>query len=419
MREQLVAAIEKKLDWGTGQQWTNRDFEELSTLIFKNTQKRLSVTTLKRIWGRAELIANPSTATLDILSEFLGHTNWRGFVKQNGDAIYQKKKSPFFLRSNIVYAILGILTVGLLFGFIWRTTSSTEEPVVPYSSEDFLFTSRPVSNDIPNSVVFEYDASAAEEDASIEIQQSWDQRKRFRVNQKDSIATCIYYHPGFFKAKLVVDGTVVKEHDIFIPTQDWLGVIERDTLPIYLKPKDILNKDRLAISSSILDAHSIDPSTSRTVVGLYRVQDFGELYTNDFELSALLKNDYDQGINACQGVQITILYDGGAIIFPLSDKGCTSELSLMAFGQSVDGKKTDLSRFGVDFDEKASVRCVSKDGKLQITINEQVAYTFKVPKDIKKIVGLQIHFEGAGSLYHLLLKNKTNVAYETPFEPLL
>ncbi|NHF57997.1 hypothetical protein FK220_001505 [Flavobacteriaceae bacterium TP-CH-4] len=415
MKNRLVAAIEEKLDWGSGDTWTNRDFEALSEQIFNTTHKRLSVTTLKRIWGRAEWVANPSIATLDILSEFLGHDNWRSFVKSRENKRTAKKPLQSLLTSYGTYLVLGILCLGLLFGFIWRSASDPVNMKTPYKPREFYFNSRPVADGIPNSVVFEYNASVAEKGAKIEIQQSWDSRKRIQVNQKDSIATCIYYRPGFFKAKLVVDGTIVNEHDVFIPTSDWLAVIERDTLPIYLQREAYIKNDRLAISPRTLETYSINPSISRTVVGFYQVRDFGELYTNEFELSVTLQNDYYKGINVCQGAQITLLYDGGAMIFPLSDKGCTSELSLMAFDQSVDGKKTDLSGFGVDFKKAATLECIAENGQLDILVNNRLAYTFKVPGQAKKIVGIKIHFEGTGSVYHLRLGNKGNTLYETKF----
>lgn len=73
MTDHLVSRIEERLGWDKGGTWGNKDFEELSECIFNTTNKRLSVTTLKRIWGRAKRVANPSISTLDILSQFIGH----------------------------------------------------------------------------------------------------------------------------------------------------------------------------------------------------------------------------------------------------------------------------------------------------------------------------------------------------------
>ena len=416
MKENLVAAIEKKLDWGPSETWTNKDFEKLSESILTTTHKQLSVTTLKRIWGRAQSIAEPSVTTLDILAEFTGYENWRAFTKAYGKKPLKKKPLPSLLPVKAIYLIIGILCLGLVFGFIWHRSHNTVTTEKLYKPEDFKFTSRQISTDIPNSVVFEYDVSAAEKGANIEIQQSWDTRKRIQIDPKDSIATCIYYRPGYFRAKLVVNGMIVKEHDILIPAPDWLGVIERDTLPIYLQQEEYSKKHRLAVSESTLEAYAINPSISKTIIGLYLVKDFGDIHTNEFEFTANVKNDFDKGINACQSVRITILYEGGAISIPLANKGCVAQLSAMAFGQNVDGRKVDLSGLGVDFKNAASIRLIADKQQLNILVNNKQAFTFNVPEVPYKIVGIQIHFEGAGSVNQLELKNGERTAYKLPSE---
>ena len=59
MKNHLVALIETKIGWGKGGTWGNKDFEELSERIFNTTNKRLSVTTLKRIWGACCMGSQP------------------------------------------------------------------------------------------------------------------------------------------------------------------------------------------------------------------------------------------------------------------------------------------------------------------------------------------------------------------------
>lgn len=51
--QQLTTLIEAQLEWGKAESWTNKDFETLSEQIFVQTDKQISVTTLKRLWGRA------------------------------------------------------------------------------------------------------------------------------------------------------------------------------------------------------------------------------------------------------------------------------------------------------------------------------------------------------------------------------
>lgn len=415
MKDHLATLIETKLGWGTGDTWSNRDFEELSERIFSTTNKRLSVTTLKRIWGRAEWVANPSMVTLDILSEFAGFENWRDFIRTNDSAVVTQPVLEKQIPHKVWMLVLGLVFVGSLFGFFWKSNSKNNGQSIAYNPDDFAFASRPVSKGLPNSVVFEYRATAAEPGAKIEIQQDWDRSKRLTISPNDSIATSIYYHPGFFKSKLVVDDTIVKEEDVFITTTDWLGIIERDSVPIYLKNEEIYNEHLLSIDPKTVTSYNLDARTSSVVVSLFQVRDFGELYTNDFEMSTTLKNGFGEGVSACQKVSIFILYDGGAIGIPLAKKGCVSDLTLMTFEKFINGKKNDLSGFGVDFSNFVDVRCISKNQKLDILVNGRSVYQMSVPEPALKIKGISMHFQGAGSVKNVAFKKDNEVVYKTDF----
>lgn len=415
MKDRLVAIIETKLGWGKGTTWSNKDFEVLSERIFEYTNKRLSVTTLKRIWGRAELVANPSIATLDILSEFAGYDNWRTFVTAHKAEYTPPKMVGSTKRNKIGVLIASLLAVGALLMFFRKSIFNAQNKPAVYDSSDFKFASRPVSEGIPNSVVFEYQAKAAQNGSKLEIQQDWDRNKRLIVDKNDSVATSIYYHPGFFKSKLVVDDSIVRENDVFITTNDWLGMIERDSIPIYLEEEEFYRDSLLQIDYETVTSYNLEPKTATVVVSFYQVRDFGPLYTNDFEMLATVKNNFDLGSSACQNVRIFILYDGGAIGIPLSKKGCASELTLMTFEDFINGKKNDLSDFGVDFADYVNLKCISKDQKLDVLINDNLVYQMEVPSPALKIKGITIHFEGAGSVKEVEFKKGKEVVYSTGF----
>lgn len=402
----LVARIEAQLGWGDGKNWSNSDFEELSERIFTETKKRLSVTTLKRIWGRAERVANPSSGTLNILSEFVGYPNWREFLAQNdmpeSEVVeVQREKTDWKIPTIIGFVVL----IALLLAFYWPETETPNLPVGPLEKSDFQFSRRTVSEGLPNSVVFAYDATAAPKGALVEIQQSWDNNKRMTVSATDSIATSIYYHPGFFKSKLVVGDTIVQEADVLIPTQGWLGMVERDTMPIYLESEEIEKDGYLAITPETVAKYGLDPRTTKVATSLYHVAEYGELYTDNLQLSVQLQNTAPQGRTGCQWVELFVLYDGGAIGIPLAKKGCAAQLDLMLFGDYISGKTTDLSGLGVDFTEMVNLQCHSQKGQLKILVNGETAYASEVPATPKKVVGLAIHFEGSGNLSNVVLKN--------------
>lgn len=402
--------IEKKLARGPRMTWDTNDFNALSESIQETTGTLLSVTTLKRLSGNVSYTSRPNNTTINALARYVGFKNWSEFLNDKNNVEYREEVKTD--RNNLSkYGVpILVLIISLVVFLMYSQRKKSYDP------NDFGFESRPVSSGIPNSVVFDYDVSVAKNNSKIEIQQYWDETKRMTIEKTDSVATSVYYHPGFFKSKLLIDRTVVKENDVFIPTEGWLGIIEKEDKPIYLTLSDIKKEDRMAITPEIVGAHDMNPRTDRVIVSFYQVKDFGELYTDNFEMSATIKNDYSLGVSgACQGAQIYILYDGGAIGIPLAKKGCSSDLTLMTFEKFVDGKKNDLSDFGVDFVDYVELKCVSKNNQLQLFIDNKPIYKMKVPEPAVKIKGISIHFEGAGSIKNVEFKKGQEMVYSSNF----
>ena len=74
--------IESRLNRGAGLTWSNSEFEKLSSEIEDKTGVLLSVTTLKRLWGKVKYDHNPTLTTLNTLARFLDYENWRSFTSQ-------------------------------------------------------------------------------------------------------------------------------------------------------------------------------------------------------------------------------------------------------------------------------------------------------------------------------------------------
>ncbi|MEM1339893.1 MAG: hypothetical protein AAGF96_19190 [Bacteroidota bacterium] len=409
--ESCFKLVERKFGRGASSAWDTNDFNDLGRHIQEETGTLLSVSTLKRLSGKVSYASQPNKATLNALAEYIGYTNWISFThKETGQVL--KRRDWGKTKIPTTYAILILL---LILAFLSAAYLSINLGGTTYDSDNFVFNGESVSNGLPNSVVFNYDASAADDQSKIEIQQDWDESKRVIVNKNDSVSTSIYYKPGFFKSKLVVDGNIVKEKDILIPTKDWVGVIETDSIPIYLDMEDYQSENSLSIKAGSLEKYGVDPRAARTPVGLYQIKDFGELYTSNFEMSALIRNDFRSGKSICQSAQLVIVHEDGPISIMLTDKGCISDIMLHAFGKTIDGKKTDLSGFGVDFQDFVELKCVSKNGQLEILLDNQPVFSFNIPDEPKKILGCSIHFEGAGTVQNLEFKNERGMVYSYGF----
>ncbi|MBW8244940.1 hypothetical protein K1F50_19190 [Muricauda oceani] len=397
--------VSKKLSRGPIALWGTRDFQVLSESIQEETGILLSISTLKRLSGRVRYKSRPNSSTLDTLAKYIGYDDWRVFsnsLEPDKSMVVKEKKrigtTTFFIYTTATIFLILVVSSYLLL----------QNRAKYYSPNDFAFSIKSVTTGLPNSVVFKYNASIADEKDKIEIQQDWDKRKRVAVNKNDSILTSIYYRPGFFKSKLVVNDSIVKEKDVFIPSNGWLATIETDSIPVYLNLEN-----ELSIDLDMLKVHGIDPRTSKTIVGLYQVRDFGELYTDEFELTTSFQNNFQSGNTPCQVAQLTIIHEDGPIVIPVCNKGCISEISLFAFDKQISGKKNDLSNFGVEPTDLVQLKCLSKDQKMIIAINGNHAYTFDVTEKRSKILGIGFFFEGTGLVKNVRIKKNNKILYDS------
>jgi hypothetical protein len=412
----LIAA---KLGWENVEAWTNHDFQTLSAKIQETTGVNLSVATLKRIWGKVKYDSKPTITTLNTLAQFTGYENWRAFkqvhglhngsTKLNGAGheIPVETEMPgkpgvrnrkLWRPGLIGTALCGGVLILLVYGI------KREQSTAPPASYSFS-SKKVVSEGVPNSVVFDYDASAAPTD-TVYIQQSWDPRLRRQVEKNAHQHTSIYYTPGFFQAKLVVGNEVVKEHNLWITSKGWMALVRQEPIPVYFKDADFRKPGMLSLPLEKLKENNIPFQPETPWTSYYNVKDFGEILTDDFTFETAIRSDYKEGSGICQGVQILLLTEGNVIIVPLSIKGCVSDLDLV-FGGYIEGEKKDLSAFGVDLSQWVKVGIEVKGRKGKVLVNGGVAYEGDFTSR-ERIVGMIYRFQGTGSISEVKLSSGDN-----------
>jgi hypothetical protein len=397
----LKAAVELQLGWGDGHTWSNQDFIDLSAHVFLKTKVNLSTSTLKRVWGRVSYSSTPSTTTLDTLSRFSGYESWRDFkLKAGSDAqepAEQPTKSKFKKYALIALSISLTIAIGLFLS--WQLKRPDLNP------DDFQFSSKTVvTAGVPNSVIFDFDASSAPVDSVI-IQQSWNPEFQTKVPKNQKRHTSIYYYPNHFIAKLIVGDQIVKEHNLLIRSNGWLPLIVQKPAPIYLELKNVRKRGKLEIAATDVISKNVSLSPDPPTVMFTNVRDFGDIYTDNFTFETSVKNTYSEGAGACQTSSIFLYCIGSVIKIPLSTKGCVSDANIMFTDFYADGKKENLSAFGVDFTDFIKVRIESVKGKAEIFINGKLAYSVNEGLKKTKIVGISCRFTGAGAVDFVRLSN--------------
>jgi hypothetical protein len=422
--EKTKKLFESNTGWGDSDEWTNQDFMILSEKIQERTGVALSHVTLKRVWGKVRYDSLPNTHTLDTLVRFLGYENWRDFKSQNGNGSIVAKtalpirnngihteikpvaeKSNTVLKRVLFIGIPIILIVTVLF-------FNDSKPKV--ASSDYSFSSKKVvSEGLPNSVIFNYDATKAPGDSVI-IQQSWDKNLQVKVSKYQHQHTSIYYYPDYYKAKLIVGGKIVSMHRLLIKSNGWLPIVMQSPVPVYFDREDVMANGKMALPLDKILARNIKMQPEPPTVMYTNVKDFGEIYSDDFVFETSVKDDYHEGAAICQMTKLYILCEGTAIGIPLCTKGCISNVDLMFTNFYTSGKQADLSAFGVDFNSFVKVRVESKNRKGKIFINDKLVYS--IDKDIikSKIIGFNFNFQGTGSVDYVKLSNG-KVNYEDDF----
>ncbi|OQP42744.1 hypothetical protein A4H97_11300 [Niastella yeongjuensis] len=123
-----------------------------------------------------------------------------------------------------------------------------------------------------------------------------------------------------------------------------------------------------------------------------------DLPGGNFSLLARLQNTYKKSNGICQQTFVTVMGTAGIIMVPLTRIGCVGEIGLMIGMNYINGKTNDLSAFGVDFTTEVQLRLESRNGMLDIYVNEKLAYRTGFKNSIGRIVGAKVKFMGTGTV---------------------
>lgn len=256
-----------------------------------------------------------------------------------------------------------------------------------------------ISEGVPNSVVFHYKTPVGPTD-SVFIVQTWDMSRRIAVPPTGTDYSAIYYYPGFFRAKLVVDTQIVRTHDLMISSNGWLALADEqpipngNPIPVYFKKEEVARKEGIEVDSATLARYHLPLQPVAPRVRLFYMKDLGDLNDADFTFETTLKTGPPQGSAVCQNTQILIQCKNDVFVIPLAAKACIGDLSLFAAGAGASSRNGDLSGFGCDLTQWTSLRVTSVHRHLTIFVNGKSAWAADFPDPPTDIVGVQYRFSG-------------------------
>jgi hypothetical protein len=408
--------VEQKLQMPLTHSWKQRDFEYLSDLIFDKTGTRLSISTLKRIWKEPEN-RMPQTYTLNVLANFLEFESWTDFkLKHISSGPGRRKqeifKKPFIRRVQVKY-LLGLVIIAIISGFF-----IFYQPAKSFKESDIVFKSRKnIPSGVPNTVVFEYDISKADFDSAF-IQQSWDKRIRAAITKNNHFQTFIYYYPGYHTARLLLDGKVAKKEFVNITTSGWEALVDGfspDGLPQYLPKDSIIKNESLYLSRETLLNNNIQVEDKTFWTNYFNVGNFSSAESEDFVLETTIKNSLKDGALVCQYVQLGIICENGLISIPFCNPGCASNIHLHISEVFKEGKKNDLSPFGIELSDWRNVQIKGNKKTIIVSTDNRYVDSIQYTKELGKIKGLHYKFYGCGAVDKVALYSGNRAIYSNRF----
>lgn len=153
--QSCLILVEKKAKLGPSENWSQREYEEISKLIREDSGTLLSVSTLRRIW-KLQIHKRPQKSTLDALAQFIGFPGYFEFLRSL-ESEEETEVDPWlvnltrFVKENIKlvipYTILAIVLVSSITTFLLMRRDkgyniSTNYPVelASQSPEDIIYT---------------------------------------------------------------------------------------------------------------------------------------------------------------------------------------------------------------------------------------------------------------------------------------
>jgi hypothetical protein len=393
-----------------------RDLEYLADGIEERSGIKLSLSTLKRLW-KSDYDQVPHPSTLQALVSVLGYSDWQEFRLKQAPLPAAPVAEKRTRRLNL-WMILPAVAALIVFSWLIAFRSGQPAGKKPVVKGPVTFTgNKTVAQGVPSTIVFNYDVHNVVAD-SFFFQQSWNERERIQIDPQKHYYSAIYYYPGFHRAKLIANDSILKRFKVHITTDGWLPLVHhayRDSAPVYLSKDRSVRDGALHVSMDDLIASHVDVNGGFNL-SYFNVREFGDTYSDNFSVDTKVILD-SVGTNACPGFSLVVMCEEDIFFVSMVTKGCERYNNIKMGEVYEDGVQNDLSLLGRDLYQwqQLQIRVVNKQAI--ISLDGQPVRTIRFKKDFGKIMGLAYHFTGTGGVDYVKLKNGENkVVYEDEFE---
>jgi hypothetical protein len=376
---------------------TQRDFEHIGSEIEKKSGIVISSTTIKRLSNGA-FSRSPQIATLNAIANYFDFKTWQEYksslnqketetVAEPEPNVFSEKKwkLPSFFKWTLL-----IIVAFVVFGYYLYPGKT---PAKNFEKASFS-AHKNTSNQIPNTVVFNYNIDGVKAD-SFFIQQSWDKNRRVRIYKNKHTLTDIYYEPGYHIAKLIANDSVIKAVDVHIPTNRWFFYANEYRpryATEYIKTENFVKDGSMAITKDELLENKIIADKEKIYLYSYFPGKL-DVSSDNFRLKTRVRMKEVRN-NLCPYIALEVYCQRYFMLLKSTPPGCAN-VALMRFGeQEINGRETDLIPITYDVTQWTDVELIVRNKHVSIKINEQETFSTSYKNSLKLITGLSFISNG-------------------------
>jgi hypothetical protein len=366
---------------------------DLSRQIFEKSGVLVSVSSLKRIFGKIASQHEPQRETRNALAKFLDYDDWDDFTRNNplvfDDQKINKKRSFKTLLVFIIFAVLIISSLFLLYRFKIVSSSRALEKV--------NFSGKYLTGTSPHTVVFHYNIADVSDSVYINYDDDFTEINSEALNPEKNTITHRYILPDLYKVNLIYKQKTIRTIPVHLKTDGWHTYLGYNKLTKFYPYDRTTETGKLEIDTDIAFGLGLFTKDEKVLVKHRLVKDFN-IHGDHCRLKASVANLKKLKTLDCFVASFVIHGDSGKINISFAQDDCL-EFAYLKFGNTVlSGKNNELSSLLADFTTWQNLEIEVGNRKLTIKINNETRLFLDFPVNMGEIRSLLFDTSVSGAL---------------------
>ncbi|HEX5155034.1 MAG TPA: hypothetical protein VFW07_26505 [Parafilimonas sp.] len=398
--------------------WTNSNYVQLSSLLYRKTSVQISPSTLKRIFGKLKTTERyyPQKATRDALAQFAGFENWDLFILKNLRPVKdreqkkeeQEKNEPVpqplktIHRKKIPVAAILLLAVAAM-AIVWQFSKKENQPAINLQGVK-LICKNPVGGN-PHSADFMIKLPKDFSGDTTKFKVNFDDGRREKNEATNELFTYYYEVPGRYYPVLKYNDVAIDTAIVYLETNNWTAtaIMQHDTTRVYPVNNQPGKDGMLNVNAEALFHAGVD--TNRTFFVHFVNAIPMKISGDNFELTAdVVTSQFRPGVR-CSQVNIDVYGEKSKHSIMIIKPGCVSWAHLHFSDVEINGETSDLRSTGADLSNGGIIKLRVQDKNVSLFVNNKLTYKTIYHFPLERIYGVDVVFAGIGMLRNLAIKD--------------